>query len=637
MFVRFLAIACAAFAFALPADARPPVDAFQPTPDIHDMTISPDGKRIAWVQTSAEGDGVAERDLDTGATRAVIRADGRKITSLRYLTDKHLHAIAYRVRYDATDKDIYNLGTAHIIDLARGVTYRFDSYGRILTVSEDDRIVYMLGRGEVLGIDLATGNLASTGMSRNWEDDFIVSRAGKLVAAQDINRETGNNRIFAAAGLDRTTIFQEEPKAAEVHLLGAMPGEAAVVVLDMREGHRVVRPLGLADGKLGDPLFLDAGGEVVAAVRDRTGALVGVSIADIYPRYAFFDADLTADARSVRASFPGQGVTIVGWSDDRNRMLVNVQGGIEPGRYAIFDRAARKLITLMPTRPSISKEDMGEVVSIEYPARDGRKIGAVITWPAGVAADQRRKLPLVVLPHDAPHDTFSGVTFDWMAQFLANEGYAVFQPNYRGSAGSADLRRAGYDEFGRKMQHDVTDGVYALVQMGWVDDDRICIVGEGWGGYMALTGSAITPGRYRCVASISGITDLPDFLKKQSEGDQRYNDFLGRWKNMLGDPERNRENLQRYSPVNLARQFTAPVLLIHADNDFFSPDRQSRKMQQALEAQGKPVTYILLERENADLLRPESRRRVLTELAGFLAANLKPRPPEQRPALPILN
>lgn len=630
MIVRILAAFLAALALVAPALAKPPVEAFTPTADIHDMTISPDGKRVAWVQYSGSGDAVVERDLESGKVRPVIRADGRKITSLRYLTDTYLHMVAYRVKYDATDKEIFNIGTAHIFDLKRDVSYRFDDYGRILTVSADEKTVYMLGRGGVMGIQLETGNVMSTGMSRNWENDFIVSRAGALVAAQDINRETGSNRIFAASGTDRRVILQEDAKPAEVHLVGVMPDGAAIAVLDTRAGGRVIRSLTLADGKLSDPLF--EGAEITSPVLDRTGAVAGASIAGIYPRYEFFDAALTADARSVRASFPGQAVTVAGWSDNKEKMLVSVDGGIEPGRYAIFDRKARKLTALMQTRPAIPKEDMGEVVSIEYPARDGRKISAVITWPARLPADQRKKLPLVVLPHDDAQETASRVTFDWLAQFIANEGYAVFQPNYRGSAGSTDLRTAGYDTFGREMQHDVTDGIYALGQMGWIDEDRVCIAGDGWGGYMALMAAAITPTRYRCVAAISAITDLPDFLKKRSEGDQRYNDYVGRWKNMLGDPERNLDNLERYSPVNLARQFMAPVMLIHADNDLFSPDRQSRKMRQALEANEKPVTFILLERESSFLLRPENRQRVLNELASFLAANMAPRPkPAERP------
>jgi dipeptidyl aminopeptidase/acylaminoacyl peptidase len=172
------------------------------------------------------------------------------------------------------------------------------------------------------------------------------------------------------------------------------------------------------------------------------------------------------------------------------------------------------------------------------------------------------------------------------------------------------------------MQHDITDGVHAVVQMGWVDDDRVCIIGKGWGGYMALMGGAITPHQYRCVAGIGPVTDLPDFMKRRLEGDQRYNDYMARWKLLLGDPEGNRTTQERYSPVNLARQFAAPVLLIHTDLDRFSPDRQSQKMKNALQANGKTVKHVLIEQENDALLKEETRQRILGEIKDFLTANM---------------
>lgn len=618
-------LAMAALACSV-AHAKPPISAFTPIADVHDMALSPDGKRIAWVQRSSEGDGVVERNLETGKVTPLALADGREIMDLSYLTDTHLHFVAYRPEYNARNKDAYRVGTAHIYDLARAQTYRFDAYGRILRVNDEGTRVFMLSRGRVLEIVLANGNLWSDELGRNWEDDYVLDGAGKLVATQDINRETGINEIFAASGSDRRQIFREGPKPAEVHLLGLMPDGASVVVEDRRDGARSMRTLNVASGELSEPLFGLSGTEVLTPFRDRKGNVLGAAITGLYPRHEFFDAELTADARSLRASFPGQAVRVVNWSDDRSKILVHVEGGIEPGRYALFDRTARKIVALAQTRPAIARADMGESVTIEYPARDGQKISAIVTWPTGIAADQRKNLPMVVMPNQSL-DYLDGVGFDWVPQYLANQGYVVFQPNYRGSGGlGAAFRNAGIDQFGRAMQHDVTDGVHALGQMGWIDTTRVCAVGFGWGGYVALMAGALTPDRYRCVAAVGSVTDLPDFLKKRMEGDQRYNDYTARWKRMLGDPEDNRINLLRYSPVNLARQYAAPVLLIHSEFDIFSPNRQSRKMEQALEAASKPVRRIPLERENEYLIRPETRELVLKELGAFIAANMTPRP-----------
>lgn len=605
--------------------AKPPISAFTPIAEIHDMALSPDGTRIVWVQTTADGDGIAERNLQTGVVRPLIRADGREIMGLRYLTDKHLHFLAYRPEYNAREKDAYRIATAHIFDLFRNAAYRFDGYGRTLAVTSDEKRVFMT-TGRVLEIMLDTGNVWSDDIGRLGESGFVIDSEGKLRAAQEINRKTGINRIFAADGTNRRLVLEEGPKPAELHPVGLMPDGRSIAVEDRRDGARSLRAIGLEDGAIGEPMFGLANAEVMGALRDRRGTVVGAAITGLYPRYEYFDAGLTTDAHSLSAAFPGQAVHIVNWSDDKSKVLLHVEGGVEPGRYALFDRQARKLLSLMPTRPAIPAGDMGEVVTIEYKARDGQKIGAVLTWPARLPADQRKNLPLVVMPNQTL-DLYEAVNFDWIAQYLANEGYAVLQPNYRGSGGrGAAFRAAGIDQFGRSMQHDVTDGVHALVKMGWIDDDRVCIVGQSWGGYVALMGGAITPERYRCVAAIGAVTDIPDFIKKISEGDQRYNDYVGRWLTMLGDPEANWTNQNRYSPVNLARQFGAPVLLFHSDFDIFSPDRQSRKMQLALEAEQKSVRYVLLERENEYLIRPETREHVLSELGEFIAANMQPRP-----------
>ena len=615
--------------------AKPPISAFTPVAEIHDMTLSPDGKRIAWVQTTADGDGVAERNLETGEVTALIRADGREIMGLRYLTDKHLHFLAYRPEYNAREKDAYRIATAHIFDLSRKTAYRFDGYGEVLAVTRDEKRVFMSTGSRVLEIMLDTGNVWSDDLGRQAERDLVIDPEGKLRAAQEINRETGINRIFAADGTDRRLLFQEGPQPAQVHPLALMPDAKSITVEDRRDGARAIRAIGLEDGVMSEPMFGLVNAEVQSAILDRRGTFIGATITGLYPRHEFLDAGLTGDARSLSAAYPGQAVRIVNWSDDRSRILLHVEGGVEPGRYALFDREARKLISLMPTRPAIPAGDMGEVVTIEYAARDGQKIGAVLTWPARVAADQRRNLPLVVMPNQTL-DLYEAVNFDWIAQYLANEGYAVFQPNYRGSGGrGASFRAAGHDQFGRDMQHDVTDGVHALAEMGWIDADRVCIVGQGWGGYVALMGGAITPDRYRCVAAIGPVTDIPDFIKRLSEGDQRYNDYVGRWLKMLGDPDANWTNQNRYSPVNLARQFSAPVLLFHSDFDLFSPDRQSRKMQQALEAADKPVRLVRFERENEYLIRPETRTRVLADLGAFIAENMQPRQtPPAAPAPP---
>jgi dipeptidyl aminopeptidase/acylaminoacyl peptidase len=606
------------------ASAKPPIDVWGGEPSIRDMTMSPDGKRIAWTQKAESGDVLIERNLETGVSRALTRTTKQEMNFLQYLSDRHLLFFPYEVRGLPGERGVWRVGAAIIYDVGRDKTYNIEAFGRLLAVSVDRERVWFAEDYNIREVRLSTGNTWSSDIGAHYDEDgWIVNRDGKIIASQLLQDEHGANTLFAVEGSKRRPLVRETSKTAEIWLLGFTADPGSVVVLDRRGGTGpALRALSLADGSVGPPLFAPAGAETVTAVSDETGVIIGGLVSGPYPRYEFADPQLTAEARNLRASFPGQAVIIKDWSENQRKLLLYVEGGIEPGRYVVFDRDARKLIPIIASRPEISRADMGEMITIEYPARDGRKIPAIVTWPAGSTPEQRKNLPLIVLPHDGP-ERYSRIEYDWLAQFLANDGYAVLQPNYRGSSGfGTEFRTAGFDQFGRTMQHDVTDGVIALMKMGWIDSKRVCIMGQGWGGYMALMAGAITPDIYKCVISIGGITDLPDYLKFVRAGTTRYGVNYARWLELLGDAKENETNQLRYSPVNLARQFSAPVLLLHGDNDTHSPDRQSNRMEESLKASGKTARFIVVPDENQYWLRPASRLKLLSEISAFLTQHI---------------
>src|SRR6185312_7286448 len=162
--------------------------------------------------------------------------------------------------------------------------------------------------------------------------------------------------------------------------------------------------------------------------------------------------------------------------------------------------------------PALANATLGEVRMLTYKARDGADVPAYLTLPPG---SNGKNLPLVLFLHGGP-ESRDDYVFDWFAQFLASRGYAVLQPQFRGSTGFGDAwRKAGYRQWGLRMQDDVTDGVKALVEQGVADAKRVCIVGASYGGYAALAGAAFTPNLYKCVVSMSGPGDLAEFLKSR--------------------------------------------------------------------------------------------------------------------------
>jgi dipeptidyl aminopeptidase/acylaminoacyl peptidase len=315
-------------------------------------------------------------------------------------------------------------------------------------------------------------------------------------------------------------------------------------------------------------------------------------------------------------------VSLASWSDDWSKILLFAEGGKQPGRYMLFDRTAKRLSQVARARPDIKPEEVGEVVTIEYKARDGLTIPALITWPAGLPADQRKNLPMIVMPHGGP-EAYDSVGFDWLAQFLANEGYVVLQPNFRGSGGfGATFAQAGHKEWGRKMQDDVTDGARALISMGWADPDRTCILGWSYGGYAALAGGALTPDLYKCAVAIAGVSDLRSMLGWEKRERGANSTAFAYWTRVIGDIDQDADAIEAVSPYRQAANFKAPVLLIHGGDDLTVPERQSEMMEQALKAANKPVAYLRIGKDDHGLVAIDSRNKALSAISEFLNTHI---------------
>jgi dipeptidyl aminopeptidase/acylaminoacyl peptidase len=247
-----------------------------------------------------------------------------------------------------------------------------------------------------------------------------------------------------------------------------------------------------------------------------------------------------------------------------------------------------------------------------------------LTLPIG----ERTNLPLVLLPHGGPHGPRDDFSFDWWATFLASRGYAVLQPNYRGSGGyGVAWQEAGYRQWGGLMQHDLEDGVDALARAGIIDPARVCIVGGSYGGYATLAGVTMTPDRYRCGASVAGVSDLSQMLletERRTGGDDSMSSDW--WRQSIGDREEDRAAVRAASPVNLADRVTAPVLLIHGTDDTVVSIDQSRRMLRALEGAGKEVRFVELRGDDHWLSDASTRIQTLREIESFLARHLGPAP-----------
>jgi len=311
-------------------------------------------------------------------------------------------------------------------------------------------------------------------------------------------------------------------------------------------------------------------------------------------------------------------MTCLGVDENRQRFLLKRFSDRDPGTVYLYDVPTHDLRMLWQERPETDRATLCETNACDYTARDGTLIPAYLTLPRV----GKLPWPFVVFPHGGPRMRTSP-GFDGRVQFLASRGYAVLQPNFRGSRGYGKaFMNAGDCQWGKGvMQTDVTDGVDYLIRAGTVDPKRVAILGGSYGGYAALAGLAFTPDRYAAGICLFGISDLVGYTKDTPVEWQAY---AGDTVRRIGDPSTSagRAVLADLSPANHAGLYRAPLLIYHGVNDNLIPVSQARSMVAALERAAKPVDYLLALHEAHGFANPESEMAVYRAIELFLHKHL---------------
>jgi dipeptidyl aminopeptidase/acylaminoacyl peptidase len=357
--------------------------------------------------------------------------------------------------------------------------------------------------------------------------------------------------------------------------------------------------------------------------RDGSHVLVECYVADVRV-CDFSDPGLDAHMRGLRKFFEeSANVYVTGSSEDGQTVLLYVEGPHDPPAYYYYRTATRDIQPIGLVRNVLSAATRPRASSVTWKARDGLELSGYLTVPAG-AAERPEHLPLVVYPHGGP-ETRDRLTFDPWVQYFAARGYAVFQPNFRGSDGfGRAFAESGYGEWGRKMQDDITDGVEALADRGSVDPERICIVGASYGGYAALAGAALTPDLFRCAVSVAGIADLDAFIRWRRDEWGADSEGYTYWLKAIGDPKADAKRMHDVSPIAHVSAIHVPVLLIHGTEDRTVPIAQSRAMKEALDNAGNQTKLIEFSGEGHSYWSDADERRALEAVDAFLAEHIGP-------------
>ena len=439
-------------------------------------------------------------------------------------------------------------------------------------------IRFVEGKGTIalyrIDLDRDASHLLETGFPNATH--FQVGADGSAIAQTTFDDRTSKGVLKLRDGRAWRD-SQEQRNDSHPTLLGLGRDGKSVLLQEFRDGALALREIG-PDGVWGDPLVIQ---DDDAPIFDpESHALIGnYALVGDEDRYTFFDANDQQVWNAVAKAYTGARVRLVSWSNDRKIIAVLVDSPTEGPAYALVDMDTRRGRWLGPQYEKLAVADIAPVRSVKFKAKDGLALAGYLTTPSG---RQAKDMPLVVFPHGGPAAR-DGAQFNWWAQAMASRGYAVLQVNFRGSDGYGwKFLEAGFGEWGRKMQTDLSDGVRYLAGEGLIDPTRVCIVGASYGGYAALAGATLDTGVHRCAVSYGGISDLRKFNNWTSSNkgyaSQRY------WLRFMGAETTKDSSLQAVSPIAHVENVSIPVLLIHGKDDTVVPLEQSRIMADALKA-----------------------------------------------------
>ncbi len=625
--------------------ASPPLDAYGKLPSIEGAQISPDGAHFAMILTDGDLRSVAIFKTSDRKAVKVIRAATAKIRQLQWAgpddlivtVSKDMEVVGLendkREWFLASD---YNIKTGKTQALLDRIDSRMDNGGRDLNTLNSEPMVrsinnkphvfvesfhFSSGRGEnsLYDFDPGTGIANLIGIGVDHTNAWLVDAKRRPLAQTlyDAKAKRWTLKVREGETLRPVKAFEQDIEHPAMIGLGRDGASVLLVVdTDTKDGSSRQDLVEFTPGakdwgapindRATDEAIFDAQSNALIAVR----TLVGDD-----SRYRFFNsADQKIWDGTVKA-YPDSRVDLVSMSADHRKLIVTVDSPTEGEAYAIVDIDAHKGEWLGFNYDDAAKS-MALKSPIAFKAADGLALTGYLTLPAGREA---RRLPLIVFPHGGPAAR-DEPGYDWWAQAMASRGYAVLQVNYRGSSGFGwDFMKAGFGEFGRKMQTDLSDGVRYLAAKGAIDPERVCIVGASYGGYAALAGATIDTGVYRCAVSMAGISDLKRVIDWSA--DDEHGGALSKryWLRFMGVESPGVAKLDEISPIKRVDKVTIPVLLIHGKDDTVVNIAQSQVMYDALKRQGKDVELVVLPHENHHLLTGATRLQMLQATMAFLA------------------
>ncbi len=631
IYYRFFSFVFIAISFSFSAAASL-IEDYGMLPAIRSLTISPDGRHYAYIKRSGESDYFVIMNIAAKKVVEKFSAGNIKARSISFATNKHVIIFAsqaqidldYSGQWEHSAAISYNIETKKNGLLLKGTKHLHPAQsglGRIVGVNEEENVVYMPAFGgdsrpkyHLYKVNLDTGRGVIHAKGKSYTEDWFVGNDGEAIVREDYVNLKKEHRVYSKASGQWKQIYSLKTPVPRIGLRAISDDGTKLLFVQTNNNRKALYSMRLTDGEIEGPILGRDNADIQHLHTTINRHLKAVTYSGFKPDYQRLDDLDPAIFGRLASTFPNSSVSFESETADLKKIVIKVSGADAAGAYLLLDTETVHLELLTSEYPAV--KDIGSMKGITYISRDELKIPAIITFPT--AKEKQKNLPMIVLPHGGPED-YDYLKFDWMAQFFSRKGYLVLQPNYRGSTGFGyDFLMAGRGKWGKEMQNDISDGVYAMVTAGYADPDRVCIIGTSYGGYSALAGGAFSPELYRCIVSVNGVSDLPVMLSDDRRKYRSKHFVINYWREVVGFSKGETNKLKEISPVNFADKFTAPVLLIHGKEDTVVPIRQSRMMEKALKKSGKNIAFVTLDREDHWLSTSAARLATLQAIDDFL-------------------
>ena len=630
------------------------------------IEISPDGKLIAISLHQNGVPTIAILNADSGSVvtlykipvdkiQGKIKYDALYIRQLRWLNNSQIKLNWRGTSLTKSDERVY--GTSAYISIEKNKIFR--SYHEMMgskitgtfnirtihhSLSDNPDILVVSGRRnniytrDLFHLNTVSGKIKRIARGESRTFKWLPNKQGRPIIRVDYS---GRNPSYRASGNKLATIYAINPDTGKTikriktitlrdentrqDLMPVLPGpedHQYYVNTDTNEEFLQLKLFDWQQEKFVESPIAVAGHDINDILTYReTGDVLGLEFQDDIIQYKFLDDDLNLEYTNIRNQFSAtESLYVDSYSADASKLLFFVTGVNDPGTYYLYKRETHELLKLIARHPKIDKVRLGIGEIIHYRARDGMKLTGFITHPVGRAPTSQA--PLIVMVHGGPEvrDYFS---YDPEVQYFASRGYRIFQPYYRGSEGKGRLfAESGYGEWGNLIQHDISDGTKELHKQGLASPLTTCIMGASFGGYSAMLASVTQPELYKCAVATSGISDLPELIRweKRMFDDQSVrHDYVLK---AIGDPKKDKQKLEDYSPITHATKLNMPLMLVHGEEDYITPVDQSKRMSRALTSAGKKHIYVTYPRTRHGGWSKSVKTDYWNRLEAFFEANI---------------